>query len=143
MSELLFQIQSFFLTAVLGVVAGMVFQFYQLLVRGARLGKYALYAMDFFLWMLMILLIFAAMLFINQGQMRVYVLVALVVGILLYHRYLGHTMEAPVSRAAWLTLGAGSFLTSLIKRPVRALAGWLRNLVKRGQGPPPGDEDPE
>ena len=85
MSELLFQIQSFVLTMVLGVVAGMVFQFYQLLVRRARVGKYSLYLMDFFLWMLMILLIFAAMLFINQGEMRVYVLVALVAGILIYH----------------------------------------------------------
>jgi len=140
LSELLFQIQSFVLTLVLGVVAGMVFQFYQLLVRSARLGKYSLYIMDFVLWLLMILLIFAAMLFINQGEMRVYVLVALVAGIIIYHRYLGPAMEGPVGRAAQLTITTVSFLTGLVMRPGRALAGWLKGLIKRGQGPPPPDE---
>ncbi len=143
MSELLFQIQSFVLTMILGVVAGMVFQFYQLLVRRARVGKYSLYLMDFFLWMLMILLIFAAMLFINQGEMRVYVLVALVAGILIYHHYLGPTMEAPVSRGAQLTISAFSILSSLIKRSIRALAGWVKGLAQRGKGPPPTDDDGE
>jgi len=143
LSELLFQIQSFLLTLVLGVVAGMVFQFYQLLVRGARLGKYALYIMDFFLWMLMILLIFAAMLFINQGEMRVYVLIALVVGIILYHRYLGQVMEEPVSQAARLTIGIASFLTGLIKRPGRMVADWFKGLMKTGQAPPPVDKGPD
>lgn len=143
MSELLFQIQSFVLTSILGVVAGMVFQFYQLLVRGARLGKYSLYVMDFFLWMLMILLIFAAMLLINQGEMRVYVLVALVVGIIIYHRYLGPTMEVPISHGAQLTISAFSFLIGLIKRPVLALGSWLKSLTKRGKGPPPTDADGE
>ena len=141
MSELLFQIQSFVLTAVLGVVAGMVFQFYQLLVRRARLGKYSLYVMDFFLWMLMILLIFAAMLFINQGEMRVYVLIALVVGIIIYHHYLGPTMEGPVSTLAQLTISAFSFLIGIIRRPVLALGNWLKDLMKSGKGPPPSDEE--
>lgn len=141
MSELLFQIQSFVLTAVLGVVAGMVFQFYQLLVRRARLGKYSLYVMDFFLWMLMILLIFAAMLFINQGEMRVYVLIALVMGIIIYHHYLGPTMEGPVSTLAQLTISAFSFLIGIIKRPVLALGSRLRGLTKWGKGPPPSDEE--
>lgn len=143
MSELLFQIQSFVLTAVLGVVAGMVFQFYQLLVRRARLGKYSLYVMDFFLWMLMIMLIFAAMLFINQGEMRVYVLVALVAGIIIYHRYLGPTMEVPISHGAQLTISIFSFLIGFIKRPVLALGSWLKGLAKRGKGPPPSDEGGE
>lgn len=141
MSELLLQIQSFVLTAVLGVVAGMVFQFYQLLVRRARVGKYSLYVMDFFLWMLMILLIFAAMLFINQGEMRVYVLIALVVGIIIYHHYLGPTMEGPISTLAQLTITAVSFLFGIIKRPVLALSNWLKGLIKRGKGPPPSDKE--
>jgi spore cortex biosynthesis protein YabQ len=141
LSELLFQIQSFVLTAVLGVVAGMVFQFYQLLVRRARLGKYSLYVMDFFLWMLMILLIFAAMLFINQGEMRVYVLIALVVGIIIYHHYLGPTMEGPVSTLAQLTISVFSFLIGISKRPVLALGHWLKGLTRRGKGPPPSDEE--
>jgi|LSQX01.1.fsa_nt_gb spore cortex biosynthesis protein YabQ len=141
LSELLLQIQSFVLTAVLGVVAGMVFQFYQLLVRRARVGKYSLYVMDFFLWMLMILLIFAAMLFINQGEMRVYVLIALVVGIIIYHHYLGPTMEGPISTLAQLTITAVSFLFGIIKRPVLALSNWLKGLIKRGKGPPPSDKE--
>lgn len=143
MSELFFQIQSFVLTLLLGVVAGMVFQFYQLLVRRARVGKYSLYIMDFFLWMLMILLIFAAMLLINQGEMRVYVLIALVAGIIIYHRYLGSTMEAPVSRGAQLTITVFSFLIGIIKRPLLALSSWLTSLVERGKGPPPPDEGGE
>jgi spore cortex biosynthesis protein YabQ len=141
LSELLFQIQSFVLTAVLGVVAGMVFQYYQLLVRRARLGKYSLYVMDFFLWMLMILLIFAAMLFINQGEMRVYVLIALVVGIIIYHHYLGPAMEGPVSTLAQFTISTFSFLIGIIKRPVLVLGNWLKGLTKGSKDPPPNDDE--
>lgn len=140
MSGLLSQIQSFLLTTILGVVAGMVFQFYQLLVRQARLGRYSLYLVDFILWLLMILVIFLAMLMINQGEMRIYVLVALLTGIIIYYHYLGARLEAPISRIARFTISAFSFLGGGVKRPFVALRGGLRQMANRWKRPPNPDD---
>lgn len=142
MSGVLSQIQAFALTMLLGGLAGLVFHYYQLTVRQAKVGKYSLYFLDFVLWIIMILLIFLAMLMINQGEMRVYVLVALVIGILFYHHRLGSVMEPAVSRAAKITISAFSLLIGVIKRPLIGLWGVIRRLANRGKRPPP-PEDPE
>lgn len=140
MSGVFSQIQAFALTLILGILAGIVFQFYQLTIRQAKLGKYSLYLMDFILWIIMILLIFLAMLGINQGEMRIYVLVALLIGIIIYHQRIASSLEAPVSQAAQVTISAFSFLVNGVKRPIAAIWGGLRNLADRGKRPPPPDE---
>lgn len=100
MAELANQIQSFTLTLVLGLITGVIFHYYQLFIRQARVGKYTLYVMDLLLWLMLIALVFWAMICINQGEVRFYVLAALLIGILIYFRLLSVRFDRVLSYAA-------------------------------------------
>jgi len=93
LSGLFAQIEAFLLTLFLGVLSGLIFHYYQLTVRYARIGKHLLYILDFVLWIFMIFLVFMVMLIINQGEMRVYVLIALLIGIIIYYRSFSSRLE--------------------------------------------------
>lgn len=84
MNSLLNQLQTFILTGLTGVAAGFIFHYYQLTVRKARIGKYFLYILDFIWWIFILLLVFAAMLLINQGEIRLYIILTLFAGVILY-----------------------------------------------------------
>ncbi|MEN6351077.1 MAG: spore cortex biosynthesis protein YabQ, partial [Syntrophomonas sp.] len=58
MSGVLAQVKAFTLTLILGLLAGSIFHFYQLMIRRARVGKYLLYIIDFVLWIMMLVLVF-------------------------------------------------------------------------------------
>lgn len=87
MASIIQQIEAFLYTIVLGVLAGAMLHSYQLFVKRIAIRQYALYFVDIIFWLVMIVLIFASMLYINQGEMRSYVLIALIVGALIYYRF--------------------------------------------------------
>lgn len=141
MSDLLIQIKTFFLTLALGIVTGFIFHYYQLTIAKARVGKYPLYILDFFLWIIMIGLVFSCMLWINQGEMRVYVLIALVMGMLIYYYYFSKRMHYVVELASRLTVGIISLIIRIIKRPFLWLKGSFKSYIAKKQAPPPEDDD--
>ncbi len=104
MSDLFMQIQDFFLTLALGICAGFIFHYYQSTIAQAKVGKYPLYILDFFLWILMICIVFFAMLWINHGEMRLYVLIALVMGILIYYYFFRNFLQKLVEASANFTI---------------------------------------
>ena len=53
---------------------------------------------------MMVMLVFLGMLYINQGEMRSYVLIALIVGGIIYFRILSRSCTALVSKLADITL---------------------------------------
>lgn len=141
MPAVLNQVEAFTLTLVLGLVSGALFHFYQQAVRTSRIKGWSLYVLDFFLWIIMILLVFAALLLINQGEMRVYVLVALLAGAFLYYQYLSPRLQVVVERAVRLTLRLIALLAAVVVRPGRWLAGVIASRFKRP--PPPGEDEDE
>lgn len=136
MASLLNQIYTFVLTLILGIVTGGIFQYYQLTVRSARPGKYSLYLLDFVLWMFLILVVFVCMLLINQGEMRIYVLLALVAGVFIYYRFLWQRLMGPMSGAARITVGVFEYVLALSQRLFTAFKMYIR---KRKIDPPPSD----
>lgn len=140
MSTLLMQIQAFCGTLLLGIGAGLIFQYYQTVIRLARLRKYALYIVDLTLWIVMIGIIFAAMFFINGGEMRIYVLLALLIGIIVYHYKLSRKMQSIVGYMAEATVAIIIKIIRITSKPVlwlgKAIRNWLNELKK-----PPIDED--
>ena len=140
MSTVLMQIQAFCGTLLLGIGAGLIFQYYQTAIRLARLRKYALYVVDLALWIVMIGIIFAAMFFINGGEMRIYVLLALLIGILIYYYKFSRKMQVLVGYMAEATVTIIIKVIEIIKLPVlwlgKAIRKWLDEFKK-----PPIDED--
>lgn len=141
MSDLLIQIQAFFLTLVLGILTGLIFHYYQLTIVKARVGKYPLYMLDFFLWIIMICLVFFCMLWINQGEMRVYVLIALVSGILIYYYYFSSRFKKLVETSANLTISIIRNIFNIIKKPIVWLFNWAKAAIKKKDTPPPDEDD--
>ena len=117
MPGLFAQIEAFFLTSILGIATGMIFHYYQLSVRYSRVGKYFLYILDFFLWIFMILVVFIAMLIINQGEMRIYVLIALLTGIIIYYRGLSGRIEPLLNKISRKSV---SFLANIYRGGIKA-----------------------
>ncbi len=139
MPEVLKQVQAFILTLVLGVASGLVINYYQLIVRNTRLKAVMLYLLDLLLWVFIILLVFAAMLWINQGEIRFYVLLALVFGIIIYFRKLAHYVDKQLLDMALKTLHVCAFIrngfTAVLKKVNKLFAG-----LKKDNHPPP-DQD--
>ncbi len=133
MTGLLGQIEAFILTLVLGLLTGTIFHFYQELIRSARVSRYVLYFLDFSLWIIIIALVFLGMLLINQGEMRIYVLIALVLGILIYYRKFASRLDAPISRLARLTV---TVYTTTVRGIKKALSGAKKIIAKLKPRPP-------
>lgn len=141
MTGLLGQIEAFVLTLVLGLLTGTIFHFYQELIRAARVSRYVLYFLDFSLWVIIIALVFLGMLFINQGEMRIYVLIALVLGILIYYRRFASRLDAPISRLTGATVTACITLV----RGIKIALSWAKKIIiklkPRPKDPPTDSED--
>jgi len=136
---LLVQIQAFLLTLVLGVAAGLIFHYYQLTIKSLRVGKYPLYAMDVILWIIMIIIIAGALLIINQGEMRVYVFIALLAGGLVYYKWLSQHVKQPLSALGKATAYMLKAVYGNLTKPMVWVIIWLRTRDLHKQAPPPDD----
>lgn len=125
MWELFFQIEIFVLTLLVGMVTGVIFQFYQSVMAQSCIGRFVLYCLDFFVWIIIGALVFSLLLIINQGEIRAYVLLALLLGILVFYRYIGAATKGPVHAAAYLTVRTAGILKSCVSYPV----GWIKQHV--------------
>lgn len=141
MSGLLAQIQAFVLTLLLGIIAGLFFHFYQLTIKNTRIGKYTLYICDFVMWIIMLGVVFISMLVINQGEMRVYVLIALVAGAFIYYHILSDRFSSPLSRLVKAIRWLIKTLIIAIGRPISKLKIIIKNVFKKSSPPPPDDEN--
>ncbi|MDD2585710.1 MAG: spore cortex biosynthesis protein YabQ [Syntrophomonadaceae bacterium] len=140
MSGLFAQVQAFVYTLILGILAGLIFHYYQLSVRLAGLGKYSLYILDFIIWIVMILVVFVGMLWINGGEMRVYVLISLFMGILIYYYSLAKRLNRYINKAARITVYLFSLLGKAMKKPIIVVINIRLNIFKRNKGVPPDDD---
>lgn len=141
MTGLLGQLEAFILTLVLGLVTGTIFHYYQELIRAARVSPYVLYFLDFSLWIIIIALVFLGMLFINQGEMRIYVLIALVLGILIYYRRFASRLDASISRLARGTVTVCSTFVQGTKKALSWAKKIITKLKPRPKDPPSDSED--
>jgi spore cortex biosynthesis protein YabQ len=135
------QIHNFVLTLLLGVIAGLIFHFYQLLIGYARINKYLLYVCDFIVWIIMLVLVLIGMLLINQGEMRVYVLIALIIGALVYFQMLANKLKEPLARVAQALLWLSGSIVRAIKRPLARLVVFIKSKLAKPVIPPPEDID--
>jgi len=140
LAELTNQLQAFGLTLILGLISGVIFHYYQLFIRQARVGRYSLYLMDLFLWLLIIIMVFGAMIWINQGEIRFYILIALLSGILLYFHTLSARFHPRLSNLAHLNVRILAGAAQWFKQVGSRIKALCSGFMHRRQSPPP---DPE
>ncbi|WP_459170123.1 spore cortex biosynthesis protein YabQ [Natronospora cellulosivora (SeqCode)] len=84
--ELLYeQVRTFLGMSLYGFLAGLLFHIYQYLINKFRLKKYILHIFDFLFIFLLAIFAFIFLLYINEGSFRFYVILAILLGILLYN----------------------------------------------------------
>ena len=122
MPWLLAQIEPFVFTLLVGLVTGMVFQLYQYSMALSSCGRWLLYLFDFLVWVLILLLVFTLLLIINQGEIRVYIILALFGGILIYFQTIAPKTQPVMRKAAQINVYVIGVIASKIGAPWR----WLK-----------------
>ncbi len=79
------QIISFVVTVGLGLIMGAIFDFYYVLRCFIKPKKVFIHIGDLFIWLFMILLVFAALIYTNWGEVRFYVFLGIALGTLVYY----------------------------------------------------------
>lgn len=78
------QFYAFFMVVLCGALLGLLFDFLRVIVRRCRLGLVASAAADLLYWGVATVALSGALFYGNWGELRLYVLVGLLLGILLY-----------------------------------------------------------
>ncbi len=135
MPGIIFQLEAFFLTMILGLCSGVILHYYQILIRNARVPRFYLYVSDLIFWVLMVIVVFIGMLYINQGEMRSYVLIALIIGGLIYFKTLSAICAKSLRKLADGTIAAVKMLTKVVYYYPREIIYRIKKMVviHRGQ----------
>ncbi|KUG05208.1 spore cortex biosynthesis protein [hydrocarbon metagenome] len=113
MPGIFFQLEAFFFTMILGLFSGVILHYYQLLIRNARVTRIYVYILDMIFWVLMVMVVFMGMLYINQGEMRSYVLIALILGAVTYFKILSARWEQGLLKLADVTIAVVKLFTKV------------------------------
>jgi spore cortex biosynthesis protein YabQ len=81
------QVWEFILITGVGIFLAVIFHFHQRMIVNTSLKGWLLWVIDFILWLASAFLVFLCLLAINKGDMRFYVILALITGGLLYGIY--------------------------------------------------------
>ncbi len=92
------QMFTFFISISSGCLAAFCFDVYKALVRFFHIRKFALSVGDILFWIVLSVLIFAFLLFSNDGEMRGFMLVGLAAGVGIYLRILGEHSPRVINR---------------------------------------------
>ena len=79
------QIISFLVTVGLGLIMGAIFDLYYVLRCYIKPKKIFIHIGDLFIWLFMILLVFATLIYTNWGEVRFYVFLGIALGTLVYY----------------------------------------------------------
>ncbi|MTI83316.1 MAG: hypothetical protein FH756_05285 [Firmicutes bacterium] len=97
------QMFTFFISISSGCLAAFCFDVYKALVRFFHIRRFALSVGDILFWIVLSGLIFAFLLFSNDGEMRGFMLVGLAAGVGIYLRILGEHSPRVITRVLEIT----------------------------------------
>lgn len=119
------QIRFFLNTIAMGLIVGIVFDFYRVLRQKARWRKWATGIADLLLCLFFTGLVFFLLLLSNWGEVRVYVFIGLALGLAVYFRYLNPTIFPFWQQWLAFLVGSGKLILRLIRWLLKAFKGLL------------------
>lgn len=140
MIGLLAQIKNFGCTIILGLLVGLIFNYYQLLIYYLNPLRWLLIVLDLILWVLLIGIVFGLLLWINLGEIRVYVFIALLTGIIIYYKKIAPRFNKRLSAIARMN-GMLIFKgLDILVLPVRKVRVVLKSIFTKPPIPPEDEE---
>ncbi len=141
MTGLLAQIKNFGCTVILGVLVGFIFNYYQLLIYYLNPLRWVLFLLDLILWILLIAIVFGLLLWINLGEIRVYVFIALITGILIYYKKMAPQLKKKLSSMARINGILVYKSLDMIMFPIRKIRIFLKSIFAKPPVPPADEEE--
>jgi len=129
------QAWEFLLTVGVGLILAVILHFHQNSIKHFPIRGMWLWLFDLGVWLVVIPLVFAGLLVINQGEVRFHVFLALLTGGGLYMVYLRPRLNRPVELAALYAAKSIRAILSVLVFPWRFFKSGTRN--------PPGAGDDE
>lgn len=141
------QVYAFTATVVIGAVAGFCFDYYRVLREIYRPKKVGTYLGDSIFWLITTILVFGMLLMGNWGEMRLYVLIGLSWGVLVYFYFLSAALRRLIRlkfflfyKIWYLIIQTGLFIWLVVSFPLRLVllvlsypAGWLKSLLTKAR----------
>lgn len=115
------QLNILVLTVALGMMVGAIYDLFRAIRVMARIKNKALFAFDFFFWLLATVLVFSGLVAGTWGEVRVYVFAGLGLGGAIYFFFLSKLFYAACRRF----FAAAVRVVSFIVRPLASLAAGL------------------
>lgn len=111
------QINALIAMTFFGLVMGIGFDIYRELKSSFKLKSMAVNILDLLIWIIFIILAYAVLLFTNYGQVRLYIFMAVALGLLLYFRWFSRAARKPIRIGLAVLLKLLSFLWKVVKIP--------------------------
>ena len=86
------QIDTFFYTLLTGIILGIIFDFYRVVRGVCRPHIWITSLTDLIYWLIATVLVFIALLMGNSGEVRLYIFMGLLLGVVLYYRLASHVV---------------------------------------------------
>lgn len=128
------QLKDFILISLLGVALAVVFHLYQRILVNAKTKGIVIRISDLLIWMILIVVVFAALLVINHGDLRFYVILGLIAGGLFYASYLIRKTNRFVDKVA---LG----VAVMVKSVIRIISKPITTIIDKRRRPPTDLDD--
>ena len=114
-------ISIFYLTLYGGIVIGLLFDLYRVLRSNFKIVKKISFLFDAIFWLLITIVIFTTINLLERFDLRYYHFVALFLGFILYYNTISKYIFTVLNKLI-------SFITSLFKKTVHYIVGFLNNL---------------
>jgi len=115
------QVYAFLITIGIGVFMGVIFDLYRLVLNHFRWRRWGRDIGDFIFWLIVTGMVFLLLLHGNMGEVRLYVLLGLVIGLSLYFRLLTGRVRAVIKSFVTLITRIVLFLFMVICFPFRLI----------------------
>ncbi|MDA8235820.1 MAG: spore cortex biosynthesis protein YabQ [Clostridia bacterium] len=119
MISLTWQVQAFLITIAIGLLMGLTFDVYRLVLKHFRWRRWGRDIGDFIFWLIVTLMVFLLLLHGNWGEVRLYVLLGLGIGLGIYFRMFTRLTRRIIKTLARLIKKTLLFLLMIISFPFR------------------------
>ncbi|MGI6553891.1 MAG: spore cortex biosynthesis protein YabQ [Bacillota bacterium] len=100
-----------------GVVMGAAFDIYREVRNTFRFKPMSTNIGDLLVWLLLVALAFAVLLYINQGEVRLYVFLGMALGLLAYFRFISGMAQKPIQVLLYIFFKTASLLWTVFRIP--------------------------
>lgn len=119
MSLLLEQLFTFTVLLGAGVIIGLVFDMYRVARGITKPPKIISHILDLIIWFILALLVFVLLLFSNWGEVRFYVFLSLVIGLVFYFKFCSSTVIKILLKIVALVKKIAATIIKLLLYPLK------------------------